>query len=125
MDPKIYKLRFRYKIWLETPEGDNVFGDGKCRLLRAIEETGSLKAAIEKLGLSYRKTWDNLKKIEQVLGFPVLDATRGGADGGKTELTTEGKFLLKAFEEVHHNADGIFRDLTGDVLQRMDDNKEI
>ncbi|MBN1340780.1 MAG: LysR family transcriptional regulator [Bacteroidales bacterium] len=119
MDKKIFNLEFRYKIWLETADGRNVFGDGKWELLKAIDEAGSLKGAIDKLGLSYRKTWDNLKKIEEVLGFPVLDATRGGAEGGKTELTPEGKLLVTAFAKIHSEADGLFGALTANVMKKL------
>ena len=66
-------LRLNYKIWLETDGHVGVLGDKKCELLRAIDETGSLNDAMKKLGLTYRKTWDNLKRIEKELGFPAYN----------------------------------------------------
>ena len=102
-------LRFKYKIWLETEDGVNVFGDGKYELLKAIDEYGSLKLAIEKMGLSYRKTWDNLKKIESVLGYPLIDTTRGGKEGGASELTDAAHELLSSFENIHKQVEPVFR----------------
>ena len=35
--------------------GERFFGEGPCRLLHRIEETGSLRAAAQAMGLSYSK----------------------------------------------------------------------
>ena len=116
-------LRLNYKIWLET-EGDiGVLGDKKCELLRAIDETGSLNDAMKKLGLTYRKTWDNLRKIEHELGFPLIKPTRGGADGGNTVLTLEAKIIIAAFEKFHEDYDSIiqngFETILSDLKQKI------
>lgn len=110
------KLKFNYKIWLETEDGENILGDGKYKLLKAIEETGSLKAAIEKLGLTYRKTWDNLKRIEQKLGFPLINPTRGGLEGGCTTLTQEGKHIIAIFEKFHSEHDKLFHESANNII---------
>lgn len=107
MSSRLDNLRLNYKIWLETSDRNGILGDKKCELLRAIDETGSLNDAMKKLNLTYRKTWDNLRKIERELGFPVIKPTRGGADGGNTVLTTEGKILIQAFEKFHSEYDQI------------------
>jgi molybdate transport system regulatory protein len=102
-------LRLNYKIWIETDGNIGVLGDKKCELLRAIDETGSLNDAMKKLGLTYRKTWDNLRKIEHELGFPLIIPTRGGAEGGSTVLTLEAKIIIKAFEKFHQEYDSIIQ----------------
>lgn len=102
---KLDKLKFNYKVWLETEDGENILGDGKWVLLKAIDETGSLKSAMEKLGLTYRKTWDNLKKIENKLGFNLIKPIRGGCEGGYTTLTEEGKMIISIFDEFHKEYD--------------------
>jgi len=109
MSSKMDNLRLNYKIWIETSESIGVLGDKKCELLRAIDETGSLNDAMKKLGLTYRKTWDNLRKIEQELGFPVIKPTRGGAEGGCTVLTLEAKIIIAAFEKFHQDYDSIIQ----------------
>jgi molybdate transport repressor ModE-like protein len=106
MESKQYDFLPKYKIWLETSDGKGILGDGKWILLKTIEETGSLKDAIEKLGLSYRKTWNNLQQIEKRFGCPILETTRGGTDGGgNTYLTEEGKKIVRAFDKFHSTFD--------------------
>ena len=75
-------IQLNYKFWFETTDNKGILGDGKWKLLKLIEQTGSLKLAIEQSGLTYRKTWNNLRKIEKLLGFPILETSRGGAEGG-------------------------------------------
>ena len=62
----------RSKLWISSDEAEGVFGDGKWRLLEAIEKDGSLNAASRSLGISYRKAWGDLKKAESCLDqFPL------------------------------------------------------
>jgi molybdate transport system regulatory protein len=106
MNSRYENIRLNYKIWLETKDELGILGDGKWQLLKAISETGSLKLAMEKLNLSYRKTWNNLQQIEERLGFPILNTQRGGTDGGgKTCLTPEGEKIVKAFDNFHNQFD--------------------
>ncbi len=123
MSSKIDNLHLNYKIWLETSGNIGVFGDKKCELLKAIDETGSLNEAMKKLGLTYRKTWDNLRKIELELGFPLIKPTRGGAEGGSTVLTVEAKIIIAAFEKFHQQYDSIiqngFEAIISDLKQKI------
>ena len=98
-------IRLNYKIWLSDPQGKGILGDGKWRILKLIEEKGSLKAACEELGYTYRRTWGNLQKIEQMLGFPLLEKHRGGSEKGSTRLTPQGKKLVEAFDTFHKGTD--------------------
>lgn len=99
------KIVLHHKIWLETPDGKGILGDGKWQILKAIEQTGSLTAACRHLGLTYRRTWGDLKKIEQMLGFQLLEKSRGGKDGGMSCLSPDGKKMVAAFDEFHHSVD--------------------
>lgn len=104
-------IQLQYKIWLSSPDGKGIMGDGKWKILKAIEEHGSLKAATEALGITYRRTWGDLKQIEQELGFLLLEKTRGGKDGGQTQLTEEGLKLVAAFDDLHEQADDFLEQL--------------
>ena len=90
-------LRARFKLWLSTETTEGVFGDGKWRLLEAIEAKGSLSAASKCLHISYRKAWGDLKKAEKYLRTALLDKQRGGSFGGRSALTAEGKKWVKAY----------------------------
>jgi molybdate transport system regulatory protein len=98
-------IRLNYKIWLSDQEGNGILGDGKWKILKLIENKGSLKAACDELGYTYRRTWGNLQKIEQMLGFPLLEKHRGGSEKGSTRLTVQGKKLVEAFDAFHTGTD--------------------
>ncbi len=94
-------IHLHYKVWLSDKKGENLLGDGKWQLLKEIEQQGSLKAATEKIGISYRKAWGDIKFAEQRLGFQLVNKTRGGRDGGNSLLTEEGKRFILAYDEFH------------------------
>jgi molybdate transport system regulatory protein len=92
-------IRINYKLWMSSESGDAIIDDDKWQLLIAIQKHGSLMAASEVMGISYRKVWGDLKKIEEILGFSVIEKHRGGKDGGVTYLTEEGTRLIKEYIE--------------------------
>lgn len=95
------KLKIDYKFWIETDSGVSIMGEGKWILLKNIKETGSLKAAVEKMGHTYRQTWENLKSIEEKIGFKLIEKTRGGAKGGRTILTQKGEEMVAFFDKFY------------------------
>jgi len=119
---KSNKIKPEYKIWLSTETGEGIMGDGKWQILKAIEKNGSLMAACEALGLTYRRTWGDLKKIEEQLGFQLLDKSRGGKDGGTSTLTPEGKRLVEAFDDFHSRVDGVIQMAFKEFIQEITNN---
>jgi molybdate transport system regulatory protein len=95
----------QFKLWLSGRGAEGVFGDGKWRLLEAIQESGSLKSAAKTLKMSYRKAWGDLKKAERYLKVRLLKRQRGGCTGGGTELTEAGKKWLKAYTRLRTDAE--------------------
>ncbi len=94
-DPKL-----AFKLWLETEDG-YVFGPGVYNLLIAIERTGTLKEASQQLGMSYRYAWGLIKKAEEKLGEPLIDASKGGKlGGGSSTITETGARYIKDFERI-------------------------
>jgi len=102
---KLDHIRLHYKLWLADASENGILGDGKWQMLKLIEEKGSLKAACDELGYTYRRTWGNLRKIEIFFGFPLLETHRGGSEGGATSLTEDGKRLIRAFDAFHKTVD--------------------
>ncbi len=89
-----------FKLWLETEDG-YVFGPGVYNLLTAIERTGTLKEASQQLGMSYRYAWGLIKKAEEKLGEPLIDASKGGKlGGGSSTITETGARYIKDFERI-------------------------
>ena len=95
------KLRARFKLWLNMKNAEGVFGDGKWRLLKTIDTKGSLQAASQKLGISYRKAWGDLKKAQDALNITLVEKHRGGVSGGRTTLTSLGKKWVRAYTKFH------------------------
>jgi molybdate transport system regulatory protein len=106
---KFSNLKPEYKIWFSTLKGEGLLGDGKWKILKAIEQSGSLVGACEQLGITYRRTWNDLRKIEKMLGFPLLETVRGGQEGGSSCLSAEGRKLVKAFDLFHGRVDKLMQ----------------
>ncbi|MBC8146632.1 MAG: LysR family transcriptional regulator [Bacteroidetes bacterium] len=109
----------RYKMWLSAVSGEGILGDGKYRLLRTIEEKGSLKAAADTLGMSYRKAWGDIKKAEKLLGYDLTDKHRGGKDGGKSILTDKAKNLLEAYDALHKKMNTAIEDASIEFNEKI------
>ena len=92
-------LRPRSKVWLER-DGRVVLSEWRAQLLELIDRTGSLSAAASELKVPYRTAWNRLREIEAGLGFKVLETQVGGAEGGHSSLTPEGKAALARFQRV-------------------------
>jgi molybdate transport system regulatory protein len=96
--------------------------DGRdVALLRAVADQGSLNAAADALGRSYSRAHSRLGDLEEALG-PLVDRERGGADGGGSRLTDEGRALLARFDRLAAALDGTATTerlvLDGTVLSR-------
>lgn len=94
-----------FKLWVYSVEDEGVFGDGKVRLLKAIQDHGSLREAASSLEISYRKAWGDLRKAEKCLRMKLVDRSRGGYGGGRTVLTDGGQKLITAYTSFRQKAD--------------------
>ncbi len=100
------KRRVRIKIWIETEDGDTLFGEGQISVLEAIEKEGSINAAARSLKMGYRSMWGRLKKLEQRIGQPLLIRRKGGRIGGESILTPEAGAMIKSFRNVKRRIEG-------------------
>jgi molybdate transport repressor ModE-like protein len=78
----------------------SVVGELEARMLRAIDQTGSLSLAARTLDLSYPFVWNTISRIERAVNQKIVARERGGQKGGRAELTTQGKDLLQAYSEL-------------------------
>jgi len=86
------------KITFLNEDGEKFFGEGPARLLREIDETGSLRAAAISMGMAYTKALKLMKQAEDTLGFSLITRTTGGKAGGGSILTPEGTRWLRQYE---------------------------
>ncbi len=94
----------RIKLWLER-DGRIVMSDYRLRLLELVAETGSLGEAAARMGLSYRRAWGKVKELERNLDLPLVQSAVGGAGGGHTEITPEGRELLRRYADFRSRAE--------------------
>ena len=86
------------KIQLFDENGEKFFGEGPCRLLEQVEQTGSLRCAAASMEMAYSKALKLVKQAEEALGFPLTQRSAGGKDGGGSTLTPEGREFLHKYE---------------------------
>lgn len=99
-------LRPAIKLWLEKDENP-IAGEGRIELLRTVEEEGSLNKAAKKLDMSYRHVWGVIKKLEERLGFDLVESTKGGVKGGGTKLTEDGKDLAQKYTWIRNSLEDL------------------
>jgi len=90
-------LKVICKVWLDN--NGKVFGEGPYLLLKKVQKSHSLHQAANEMGMSYSKAWRLIRTIEQRLGFLLLERRTGGRSGGGSEVTPEGKKLMKNYEK--------------------------
>jgi len=81
-------------------ESQKIIGEPEAEMLRAIRRTESFTSAALTLGISYAHLWNSISHIEQMLGFRIVRAERGGAKGGMAYLTKEGTSLLQHYTRL-------------------------
>lgn len=109
----------RYKLWLSAVSGEGIIGENTYAILKAIDQTGSLKSASEKLGVSYRKAWGDIKNSEELLGYDLTEKHRGGVGGGASKLTSKAQNLLEAYDTLHKKMDTAIEDAYEDFKDKI------
>lgn len=106
-------MKIRLGLSFYTDQGARFFGEGPYRLLRGVEELGSLRASTQRMDMAYTKAFNLIKNAEAALGFPLIQRTIGGKGGGGSVLTPQAKELLTRYES--------YRDACGDMAERLYD----
>ncbi len=94
------KMRMQLNLWIENDEGKVLFGEGRMQILQAIDEQGSLTAAAETLGMSYRGLWARIRHSERRLGFPLIESQAGRGPRSGTSLTPMGRTLMQRYARL-------------------------
>jgi len=105
LKPSKFEIFLNYKLWLSSVTGEGIIEEDKYKLLKLIDAKGSLKAASDELGISYRKAWGDLKKAESLLGYELIIRHRGGKTGGQSLLTEKAQKLCEAYDVLHTRMD--------------------
>ena len=93
----VVRLSPRFRIYCG---GDVALGPGKVGLLRAIQETGSIRQAAFNLQMSYMRAWKLIKMMNTCFKSPLVNAARGGLKRGGAKLTPMGITALKLYQQL-------------------------
>ena len=75
------------------------FFDSKtAMLLTLVDETRSVRAAGQRMQLSYSSCWNMIRTLESQLSFPLIERSQGGAGGSTSVLTDRGRLLLERYD---------------------------
>ena len=90
---------------IRATRGDTILlGPGKADLLAAIGETGSIRSAAERIGMSYMRAWSLVRTMNAAFRTPLVARTRGGSRRGGAELTKLGARILALYQEMEKRA---------------------
>ena len=79
---------------------DIALGPGKVDLLALIGETGSIREAAERMGMSYMRAWTLIKTMNACFREPLVVGSRGGKERGGAVLTQTGRMALKLYQRL-------------------------
>lgn len=94
----------RHKVWLNW-DGLFLMGPNYLRFLAAVDDSGTIREGGRAVGWSYRTCLNRLRRMEKVLGRPVLLTNRGGKTGGGARLTLEARRFIKIFSQWQHDVE--------------------
>lgn len=114
-----HDLQLKLSVRLCGAEGERIFGPGVATLLHRVEERRSLRAAASSMDMAYSKAWRIIRTAEEGLGISLLDSTVGGHNGGGATLTTAGRRLLSAYDDLCLRLDSCGQDAFGPLLDTL------
>lgn len=86
--------------WRLLCSGEIALGPGRVDLLELIGQSGSLRAAAERMGMSYMRAWQLVKYTNDCFREPVVEVVRGGKTGGGAKLTGYGKKVIALYRRT-------------------------
>lgn len=89
-------LEMRSRHWVVNDRRNIVMGEGRKKILEAIERTGSINKAAKELKMSYKGVWSRIRVTEDHLKSRLVrsDGKRG------SQLTEEAKSLLQKYSRL-------------------------
>lgn len=85
-------------------DGTIILGPGKADLLEAIGRLGTLRDAAAEMEMSYMRAWKLVRVMNEAFREPLITSTRGGAEGGRAELTPTGHEALKLYRQIERES---------------------
>ena len=88
-------------------------------LLHLVEQTRSVRDACSLMQISYSAAWNMLNRVEDELGFPLVERIRGGSTGSGSVLTRKGKQLMDAYDQFSEHLNREARQLYNQLFESI------
>lgn len=98
----IMQYKIKSRIWIEV-DNEMFLGEGRVKLLKAIQETGSLSKAAKAINISYNKAWKLIDSVNKAAKELVVIKNTGGKGGGGAIVTDYGENLISSFDSINKN----------------------
>jgi len=107
------KLKLRSSQWIVDEDNHIIIGHGRAKILKNIEQTGSINQTAKMMKMSYKAVWSKIKATEKHLDTRIVHTDR--KEGSR--LSKEGKELLENYRRLKEECmsiddrifDGIFK----------------
>lgn len=110
------ELLMKIKGELGFDAADNFFiSAGRIKLLKAVDETGSISQAAKHVGLSYKAAWDAIQLMNEVSESPLVLKKTGGAGGGGAELSPYAAKLITSYDLVNNKLSSIMSEIQENI----------
>ncbi|WP_299203001.1 TOBE domain-containing protein [uncultured Amphritea sp.] len=80
-------------------------------LLEQIDACGSITAAANLMGMSYKTAWDAVEAINNLAEAPLVERRVGGRNGGGAVLTVNGRRLVSAYRRLDKERERVLSQL--------------
>jgi len=85
---------------LSIHAGRGYLDESRMRLLQEVRKNGTLAAAAERLGISYKTAWSWIDAMSNAADSPLVESIQGGSSGGSSVLTVLGLQVLTQYEHL-------------------------
>ncbi|MDG2917955.1 TOBE domain-containing protein [Bisgaard Taxon 10/6] len=105
------------EILLTIKLQQQLFVDPKrIRLLKEIQQCGSINQAAKNANVSYKSAWDHLAAMNEISPKPLLERNTGGRHGGGTNLTAYAERLLQLYDLLEKTQQKAFTVLQDETI---------
>lgn len=91
--------RVRGSLWIEG-DGTRFWGPGPVELLNHIDTTGSINQAAKAMGMSYKKAWEIVNRLNAMSKEPLVITATGGEKGGGSAISDTARAMVAYHQEL-------------------------
>lgn len=107
---------FKVKTKVQIVNNEVFFGPGLVKVLKEINDAGSVKEASRITGISYSKIWKIIRTAEKEVGFDLVVRSRGGALGGVAHTTKQCDEMIKLYEKLSNDVSNYAKKQFGKIF---------